>query len=39
MANFLGKKVGFYMADWSLQQAESFVETIDKVIFSGETKK
>jgi len=39
MADYLGKKVDFDMADWSLQQAELFVETIDKVIFSGETKK
>jgi len=38
MADYLGKGIGLDKADWSLQQAELFVETIDKVMFSGKKK-
>ncbi len=38
VADYLEKRVDLDKADWSLQQAELFVETIDRVMFSGEGK-
>ncbi len=36
MADYLGKGVDLDRANWSLQQAEIFVDTIESIMFSGE---